>query len=161
LGVRVIKFYTDVWYVMNHTPEDLFGDLGRCYDLISHLHPGILALGPEPQKAAVFCSHPPTAAEPPPVAPAPTPPARFVAAIHPGSTRRIVWWAECARAGLDLDFIETVHSRTAELSDLDYANALSGHQLSVNFTLRPGGARIATGRLFETALAGGVPVEEN
>ena len=160
-GVRVVKSYSDVWYVVAHGPDSLFAELGRCYDLVHHCHPAVLDRGSAPQRAAVFCYPFPTD-WPSPTEPAGTlARAGFVGAMHPGSIARLVWWAEAARAGLPLDFIETRHDAAAQRSDLDYVNLLRRYAVSVNFTLRPTGARILTGRALEVPLAGGVLVEED
>lgn len=160
-GTRVVKFYTDAWYITAHMPDQLFAQLGRCYDLINHYHPAILDRGTDAEKAAVFCFLPPWSNPPPTVAAGTIARACFLGSIHPGGTPRIVWWAECARLGLDLDFVETVHDTTHQLSDLDYFNRLRSYQVSVNFTLRPTGARIFTGRVFDVVRAGSVLLEEN
>jgi hypothetical protein len=89
------------------------------------------------------------------------PRAGFVGGLHPGSIARLVWWAECARADLPLDFIEARHDAAMQRSDLDYVNLLRAYRLSVNFTLRPTGARILTARTLEVPLSGGVLVEED
>jgi hypothetical protein len=160
-GLRVVKSYTDAWYVAAHQPENLFKHLGRCFDLLHHCHPGILARGTDAERAATFCYPFPTLWPPPTVEPGSVERAGFVGALHPGSVARLVWWAEGARAALPLDFIETRHDAAAQRSDLDYVNLLRAYRLSVNFTLRPTGARILTGRTLEVPLAGGVLVEED
>jgi hypothetical protein len=160
-GARVVKSYTDAWYVAAHGPDSLFVELGRCYDLVHHCHPAILDRGSAAERAAVFCYPFPT------VWPTPTEPAAtlaragFVGAIHPGSVARLVWWAEAARAGLPLDFVEARHDADEQRSDLDYINLLRRYAVSVNFSLRPTGARILTARTLEVPLAGGVLVEED
>lgn len=160
IGVRVVKFYTDVWYVTGNMPGALYAELGRCYDLINHYHPAIRHHGTAAEQDAVFCYIPPLAHAAPTVEPGTVPRAAFVGSLHAGGTPRIVWWAECMRAGLDLDFIETTHS-PAQMSDSEYLNLLRRYQLVANFTLRPTGVRIVTGRVFEAAFAGTVLVEED
>jgi hypothetical protein len=161
LGVKVIKYYPDVWYVTAHMPDDLYGALGRCYDLINHCHPAVLDRGTAAERRAVFCCPAPAAIEPPTAAAGTIARANFIGAIHPGAMPRIVWWAECARAGLPLDFIETVHDNTTQLSDLEYVNVLRSYQLSTTLTMRGTGARIFTLRVLEVPLAGGVLLEEH
>lgn len=156
-GIRVVNFHPDVYYVPIPT---LFGGLGRCFDLISHMHPAILDRGTEAEKAAVFCCPIPALIESPTVAAGTVPRAAFAGAIHTFSWPRVVWWAECVRAGLPLDFIETVHDSPQQLSDVDYFNVMRRYQLSVNFNLRDGGARIFTGRAVDVGLAGGVLLDE-
>jgi hypothetical protein len=160
LGVRVVKFYSDVWYVTAHMPDDLFAHLGRSYDVVNHYHPAILDRGTDVEKASVFCYCPPMNNAPPTVAPGTIARACFVGTIHPGATPRIVWWAECMRAGLAFDFIETNHT-TEQMSDQTYIDLLRSYQLAVNLTLRPTGARIMTSRMFEAPFAGTVLVEED
>ncbi len=161
LGVKVIKYYPDVWYVAMHMPEDLYGGLGRCYDLINHCHPAILDRGTDAERSAVFCYPAPAAVEPPTAEAGTISRACFIGSIHPGGMPRIVWWAESARAGLPLDFIETVHDNTVQLTDLEYANVLRSYQLSTTLTMRGTGARIFTLRVLEVPLAGGVLLEEH
>ncbi|MBI3517679.1 MAG: hypothetical protein HY060_26900, partial [Proteobacteria bacterium] len=55
LGTRVVKGYTDAWYIAAFKPGDLFKHLGRCFDLVQHLHPGCLDHGTDAEKAAVLC----------------------------------------------------------------------------------------------------------
>jgi hypothetical protein len=160
-GVKVIKFYSDVWYVTAHTPDMLFAHLGAAYDLISHTHPAILDRGTDAEKAAVFCCPVPAAIVPPDAEPGTIPRACFIGSIHEGAMPRLVWWAETARAGLPFDFIETVHDRTAQLTDLDYVNVLRRYQLSTTLTMRNTRARIFTGRVLDVPLAGGVLLEEH
>ncbi|MEJ0068621.1 MAG: hypothetical protein WDO24_07735 [Pseudomonadota bacterium] len=160
-GLRVVKSYTDAWYVVAHQPENLFKHLGRCFDIVHHCHPGMLDRGTDAERAAVFCYPFPTLWPAPTAEPDSVPRAGFVGGIHPGSVARLVWWAECARADLPLDFIEARHDAVAQRSDLDYVNLLRAYRLSVNFTLRPTGARILTARTLEVPLAGGVLVEED
>jgi len=161
LGVKVIKYYPDVWYVAMHMHEDLYGGLGRCYDLINHCHPAILDRGTDAERSAVFCYPAPAAVEPPTAEAGTISRACFIGSIHPGGMPRIVWWAESARAGLPLDFIETVHDNTVQLTDLEYANVLRSYQLSTTLTMRGTGARIFTLRVLEVPLAGGVLLEEH
>lgn len=160
-GVRVVKSYTDGWYVVAHGPDSVFAQLGRCYDVVHHCHPGMLERGSAAERAAVFCYPFPTVWPTPTVAAAGVPRAGFVGGIHPGSIARLAWWAEAARAGVPLDFIEARHDVAEQRSDLDYINLLRRYAVSVNFTLRPTGARILTARTLEVPLAGGVLVEED
>jgi hypothetical protein len=160
-GVRVVKSYTDGWYVVAHGPDSLFAQLGRCYDVVHHCHPGMLDHGSAAERASVFCYPFPTVWPTPTAEAADVPRAGFVGGIHPGSIARLVWWAETVRAGLPLDFIEARHDAVEQRSDLDYINLLRRYAMSVNFTLRPTGARILTARTLEVPLAGGVLVEED
>jgi hypothetical protein len=161
-GLKVIKYYSDVWYVTRNAPHQLHEHLGRCYDLINHCHPAILDRGTAAERAAVFCCPAPAAIEPPTAEAGTIPRACFIGSIHTGGAApRIVWWAEAARAGLPFDFIETHHDRSVQLSDLDYVNVLRRYQLSTTLTMRNTGARIFTGRVFDVPLAGGVLLEEH
>src|SRR5437660_1055806 len=55
LGARVVRGETDAWYVATFMPGQLFKHLGRCVDLVQHVHPGILDQGTDTEKAAVLC----------------------------------------------------------------------------------------------------------
>ena len=161
-GVRVVKAYTDAWYVATYTPENLFKHLGRAYDLVQHCHPAILDRGTDAEKAAVFCYPVPHFVPTPTVEAGTVPRAGFVGSATLINISRLVWWAECACAGVPLDFIEgPVHPTEQQISDLDYANLLRAYQLAVNFTERPTGARILTGRALEAPLVGSALVEED
>jgi len=161
-GVRVVKGYTDAWYVATYTPADLFKHLGRCFDLVQHCHPAILDHGSEVEKRAVICYPVPHFHPTPTVAAGTVPRACFVGGVTHINVARLIWWAECICAGVPLDFIEgAVHEYEQQISDLDYANLFRAYQLSVNFTMRPTGARILTGRAIEVPLVGGVLVEED
>jgi hypothetical protein len=162
LGLKVIKYYSDVWYVTRNMPDQLYAHLGRCYDLINHCHPAILDRGTAAERDAVFCCPAPAIIEPPTAEAGAIPRACFVGTLHAGgAATRVVWWAEATRAGLPFDFIETAHDRTIQLSDLDYVNTMRRYQLSVTLTMRNTGARIFTARAFEIPLAGGVLLEEH
>ncbi len=160
-GVRVVKGYTDAWYVAAYTPGDLFKHVGRCVDLVQHCHPAILGHGTDAEKEAVLCYPLPHFMPAPTVDAGTVPRACFVGSATLINLGRLVWWAECARAGLPLDFIEAQVLAAEQISDLEYVNLLRCRQLSVNFTMRPTGARILTGRALEVPLAGGVLIEED
>ena len=160
-GVRVVKSYTDAWYVTSYTPDGLFKHLGRAYDLVQHPHPAILDRGTDAERAAVFCYPAPHFLPTPTVEAGTVPRAGFVGSATLINIGRLVWWAECACAGVPLDFIEANVHAAEQISDLQYANHLRAHQVSINFTQRPTGARILTGRAIETPLVGGVLVEED
>ena len=159
-GIKVINYYSDVWYVIAHMPGGLFAQLGRAVDLINHCHPAILDLGTDAEKAAVFCCPAPALIETPTAEAGTIPRACFLGSIHEGAMPRTVWWAECGRAGMPFDFIETIHDRTVELTDVEYVNVLRRHQLSTTLAMRNTGQRIFTGRVLDVPLAGGVLLEE-
>ena len=160
-GVRVVKGYTDVWYVTTYTPDALFKHLDRCFDVVQHCHPAVLDRGTDAEKAAVFCYPTPHFTAAPTVDAGTVPRAGFVGSVTLINIARLVWWAECACAGLPFDFIEGQVQTAEHITDLDYANSLRAYQLSVNFTMRPTGARILTGRAIEVPLVGGVLIEED
>jgi hypothetical protein len=158
VGVRVVKLLPDGWLP---TPESLYRGLGTHFDLLHHLHPARLAEADAAQRAATFCYPFPF------LLPSPTGPfgihARlcFVGSINRECPARLAWWAEVARAGLPLDVHLTDHFAADRRSEQDYVNLLHGYQVSVNFTRRHTGIRIATARVFETMLSGGVLLEED
>jgi hypothetical protein len=160
-GVRVVKLYTDAWYVASYMPDDLFKHLGRAYDLVQHCHPAILDRGTDAERATVFCYPAPHFLPAQTVEAGTVPRAGFVGSATLINIGRLVWWAESACAGLPLDFIEAKVDAAEQITDLQYANLLRAYQLSINFTQRPTGARILTGRALETPLAGGVLIEED
>jgi hypothetical protein len=160
-GIKVVNYYSDVWYVVAYKPGGLYAQLGRAIDVINHCHPTVLALGTDAEKAAVFCCPAPAHIPEPTDAPGAIPRACFIGSIHDGAMPRVVWWAETARAGLPLDFIETIHHPGQELSDLDYINVLRRYQLSLTLSTRKSGAKIFTGRVFDVPLVGGVLLEEH
>ncbi|MBI3513232.1 MAG: glycosyltransferase [Proteobacteria bacterium] len=160
-GVRVIKYYGDVWYIMTHMPHQLFEQLGDCYDLVNHMHPAIRHVGTDAERQAVFCCPTPAEITPPTEPYGTIPRACIIGSIHPGGIPRIVWWAECVRAGLPLDFIETFRHGPYQLSDQEYVNTLRRYQLSITLSLRDTGTRIFTGRAHDIPLAGGVLLEEH
>ena len=161
LGTRVVKGETDAWYIATFMPEQLFKHLGRCVDLVQHCHPAILDRGTDAEKAAVLCYPLPHFLPTPTVEAGTIARAVFVGSVTLINLARLVWWAETARAGLPVDFVEARVDAAEQISDLDYVNLLRAYQVSVNFTMRPTGVRILTGRAIEVPLAGGVLLEED
>jgi hypothetical protein len=160
-GVRVVKGYTDVWYVAAFMPDTLFQHLGVCFDLVFHTHSDILDRGSDAEKSAVFCFPDPCVPIETTVAAGSVSRAGFVGSVTHINIARLVWWAELMRAGLPVDFIGTDPVAAEQRSDVEYVNLLGMYQLSLNFALRPTGARIMTGRAVQVPLSGGVLVEEN
>ena len=166
LGVRVVRSLPDGWNTVLLGDPHLFRGLGRSVDLLHHSHAEIIGRGSPDEQAATLCYPYPTTVEPASVAPGGVPRACFVGTVHYASLARVVWWAEALRRGLPIDFVITLRFKTAHLqsdpiSDVDYSNLLVGHQLAINLTQRLGDTRILTARTLETALAGGVLLEEN
>jgi hypothetical protein len=156
-GVKVVNYFLDVWRV---PVERIFRGLGDSVDLIAHCHPGALGVGAPNVQDAVFCYiHPiemPTAT----VAGGTIAKACFVGSVYADSISRLVWWAETARRGVPLDFLETDHA-AARRSDLEFVNLFRAYRLSVNFTRRPTGVTILTARTLQAPLAGGALLEED
>lgn len=156
-GTAVVNCFYDAWQVPR---ERLFKGLGACVDLIVHFHPGALGSGSSTENAAVFCYMTPLELPAPTVAVGTVPRACFVGAVYDLNISRLVWWAEIARRGVRLDFLETDHGGPNQRTSQEYVDLLGAYQLSVNFTRRWTGVHIITGRTLEVPLAGGVLLEE-
>jgi hypothetical protein len=156
-GARVVNCFADVWRVPH---DQLFQGLGSCVDLVTHCHPTILGRGTREQNEAVFCFMPPIELPAPTVAAGTIARAGFVGSIADFNISRLVWWAEAARRGLPLDFLETDHMAATQRPDQAFADLLRAYRLTVNFTRRSSGVPIITGRTVQTLLAGGVLLEE-
>jgi hypothetical protein len=157
-GVRVVKLLPDGWLP---AADSLYRGLGTHFDLVNHLHPARLPQADAREQAATFC-YPFPFDNPAPTVPFGTiPRVCFVGSINTECPARVAWWAEAARSGIPLDVYLTDHAAADQRSDQDYVNLLCGYQVSVNFTRRHSGVRIATGRCFETLLAGGLLLEED
>jgi hypothetical protein len=157
-GARVVKLLPDGWIP---APDSIYRGLGTHFDLVNHLHPARLPDATARERAATFCYPFPFDNPVPTVPPGTIPRVCFVGSINAECPARVAWWAECARIGIPLDVFLTDHAAADQRSDQDYVNLLCGYQVSVNFTRRHTGVRIATGRSIETPLAGGLLVEED
>src|SRR5579871_1132975 len=91
-GVRVVKLYTDAWYVASFMPDDLFKHLGRAYDLVQHCHPAILNHGTDAERAAAFCYPVPHFLPVQTVEAGTVPRAGFVGSATLFNIGRLVWW---------------------------------------------------------------------
>jgi len=160
LGVRVVLSYMDAWQPMQNGPDALFRGLGHAYDLVQHGHPTALGAGTREQNTRAYCYMLPAWGAEPSVAPGTVPRACFVGSITWFNVARLAWWAETARRGLPIDFLETLHHGGAPRSDQAYVDLLVQHQLALNFTRRADGPKIMTARSLEIPLAGGLLLEE-
>lgn len=156
-GLRVVKSLPDAWQV----PADrLFHGLGDSVDLVHHCHPLILDRAAAQQPPGVFCYVFPYDLPDSTVPPGAIQRACFVGSINAANIARLFWWAEAGKRGLPLDFLDADHLRPEHRSDLAYADLLRGYRVAVNFTRRPTGATILTGRTLQVPLCGGVLLEE-
>lgn len=159
LGVRVVTSLLDAWAVVQHGVDRPLRRLGSCIDLFHHMHPSLMKAQTAAHRAASFCYPPPYELPAPSVAGGTVARAGFVGSVVWYNVGRLVWRTEAGRRGIPLDFLETDHNNPR--SDQEFANLLHAYQVSVNFTARPSGARILTGRPVEVALCGGVLLEED
>lgn len=163
-GLRVVKTSPDAWWVWAQGREQIFRGLGESVDLIHHCHPTILGQGTSAQNARVYCYLLPTCLPAPMVANGTIPRAVFIGGIHAGSTPRIAFWAEAVRLGLPIDFhfgAPLGGEGPPQFTDADYARMLREYQLVVSLTRRSNGVTILVCRTIETALCGGVLLEED
>lgn len=158
LGTRVVNYFIDVWRVPT---EIAFRGLGTAIDLVGHMHPAAIGRGSPAESRAEFCYMVPTVLPAPQVPAATIPRACFAGSVYESSIGRLVWWTETARRGLALDFLETDHGAPAQRSDQAFADLFHAYRLSVNFTRRPTGTTIMTGRTFQVMLSGGTLLEED
>jgi hypothetical protein len=157
-GVKVVNYFLDLWRV---PAAVAFRGLGHAVDLIAHCHPGALGRGSAVENQAVYCYMLPIALPAPTVPAASIARACFAGSVYDASIARLVWWAETACRGLALDFLETDHGAPRQRSDQAFANLFRSYQLSVNFTRRPSGVTILTGRTFQALVSGGTLLEED
>lgn len=165
LGVRVVRYLTDAWRTVVRLGGDLHVGLGTFVDLVVHQYPGVLDVGSAAQRAAVFCYPSPCEVPRSTVEQGTVPRACFAGRMHEWAYTRSVWWAECGRAGLPIDFQVQFPWETAQILDppvphQDYADRLRRYALSLSLTGRDTGARIMTMRTLETLLCGGALLEE-
>jgi hypothetical protein len=165
LGVRVVRYLTDAWRTAMRVGGDLFVGLGSCVDLLHHQAPLVLGVGTDAQRSAAFCYPTPCHLPGSQVDQGAIPRACFVGRIHEWAYARAVWWAECSKLGLPIDWRVQMPWDTAQLadppaSDQHYADLLRGYAVSINFTSRLNRVRILTARSLETLLSGGVVLEE-
>lgn len=162
LGVRVVISFMDAWEQLRVGAAELYRGVGRAFDLLQHGHPAALDIGSPEQAARTFCyTLPAWLPDPPAVAPGTIARACFAGSIAWFNYTRVAWWAETARRGLPIDFLETLHHEGPPRSDRAYAELLAQYQIALNFTARTGDLRIMTGRTLDVPLAGGVLVEEH
>jgi hypothetical protein len=165
LGVRVIRHLTDAWRAAARVGGDLFVGFGSFVDLLHHEAPCVRGLGTATQRSITFCYPTPCHLAVSTVAQGAIPRGCFVGRIHEWAYTRGVWWIECASRGLPIDFKVQLPWDTAQVidppaSDQDYADALRGYAVSINFTSRLNGVKIFTQRSLETMLCGGALLEE-
>ena len=157
LGTFVIKDFPDGWLVRL---EDIYRGLGDSVDLVTHWHAEILPRATARESAATFCY--PYPLDPSPVvAPAVIPRAGFIGSVSVHNVPRLVWWTELPFHDVPIDFVETDHMATRQLSDEAFLGMFQRYQLSINFTKRGNGSRMMVARSIQIPLAGGVLVEED
>ena len=165
LGVRVVRYLQDAWRTAVRVGGDLYAGLGHCVDLVVHQYPGVLDRGEPAQRAAVFCFPTPCHLPPSTAAPGAIARACFTGRIHEWASPRAVWWVECTRLGLPIDWQvqlpdDTARAAEPPLSDQDYADRLRGYAVSLSLVSRLNGTRIMPARALETLRCGGTLLEE-
>ncbi|MBV8166335.1 MAG: glycosyltransferase family 1 protein, partial [Alphaproteobacteria bacterium] len=157
-GSRVVKLLMDGWLP---APDSMYRGLGTHFDLVNHLVPARLAEAAPDERAATYCCPFPFDQPMPSVPYGRISRVSFVGSVNRECPSRLAWWAESIGAGIPLDFLLTDHGAPQQRSDQEYINLLTEYRISVNFTRRYTGARIATGRTFEIPLSGGLLLEED
>jgi hypothetical protein len=165
LGVRVVRYLQDGWRTAARVGGDLYAGLGDCVDLVVHQYPGVLEIGTPAQRAAVFCFPTPCHLPPSTVEPGTIARACFTGRIHEWAPARAVWWVECSRLGLPIDWNiqlpwDTARIAEPPLADQAYADQLRGYAVSLGLVSRLNGVRIMPQRALETLLCGGTLLEE-
>jgi hypothetical protein len=156
-GARLVFTYPDSWH---DQLAPAIAEAMRVADLIHVSHPGVRSRLAPRRTDTIWC-YPPPMADPRGPDPAPVPRrlrAAVAGRINWSNASRLVWWSELACRGLPVDLYPTVYGH--ERTPVEYADLLSGHAVTLNFTARANGIGILTARTVEALLHGSLLLEQ-
>ena len=148
-GTRLVYTYPDSWH---DQLAPVIAEALLSADLVHVSHPGLRARLAPRRTDTLWC-YPPPITDPRGPEPALVPRrlrAAVAGRINWSNASRLVWWSELARSGLPVDLYPTVYGH--ERTPAEYADLLSGHAVTLNFTERTNGIGILTARTIEALL---------